>query len=292
MHNEAELVLDAKAILGEGPCWDDQKNVLYWIDIAGKQLHIYDPRNNKDIVIETAERVTAVAPRKLGGLVLAAEHGFYTLDLETENMTSITNPEKHLPNNRFNDGKCDAMGRFWAGTMDEDGEVDCGALYCLDVDFRVRKVLNPVSCSNGIAWDAKNETLYYIDTPTMQVAAFDFDLASGTVRNKRIAVTIPEDQGVPDGMTIDAEGMLWVAHWGGYRVSRWNPQTGQCTEQVRVPVAKVTSCVFGGEQLNELYITTASIGLNEQELREQPYAGGVFKVKTDVKGTRTYRFNG
>lgn len=292
MSHELELVLDAQATLGEGPSWDDEHQVLYWVDIAGHKIHIYDPKTNSDKVIQTDQPVGAVVPSKSGGLTVAAEHGFYTIHPDKEQWTPIADPEQHLPENRFNDGKCDAKGRFWAGTMHNGGKENEGALYCLHTDFSVRKVLEPVSISNGIAWAADNETMYYIDTPTRQVVAFDFDLDTGTIRHKRVVVTIPAEQGLPDGMTIDAEGMIWVAHWGGYQVSRWNPKTGEQIQSIQVPVAKVTSCAFGGEKLDELYITTARIDLTPQELAEQPHAGGLFRIKTNVKGGRTYKFHG
>jgi sugar lactone lactonase YvrE len=287
-----ELVLDANNTLGEGPSWDDEKQLLYWVDIIEKKVWIYDPKSEKSKSIAVDQMVGAVVPCESGGLMLAAERGFYMLDTETEQMKHIADPEPGLPNNRFNDGKCDAMGRFWAGTMDHSEAKVSGALYCLDKNLEARRVLDSVGISNGLAWDRENKTMYYIDSLTHQVFAFDYDLLSGSIHNRRTVVSIPAEEGLPDGMTIDEEGMLWVAQWKGYQISRWNPFTGEKIDSIGLPAARVTSAVFGGSNLDELYITTARVGLSAKELEEQPHAGGLFRVKLGIKGAPTYRFAG
>jgi sugar lactone lactonase YvrE len=289
---KAELVVDVKAQLGEGPCWDEAKQLLYWVDIPNHQVHIYSPDKNSVKTIDTNQYVSAVVPIESGGLLLAMHHGLYTLDLESESFTPFGDPEKNKPGNRFNDGKCDARGRFWAGTMAIDESPNMGALYCLDKDLSIRKVLDGTSISNGLAWDYGNRTMYFIDTPTKKVAAFDYDLESGSLSNKRDCIHFPDGEGFPDGMTIDQEGMLWIAHWDGGQISRWNPATGEKLDSIQVPAPRVTSCVFAGEKLNELYITTARVGMSDEELELYPYAGGLFKVKLEVKGTKTFGFGG
>lgn len=292
MTHQAELVIDARATLAEGPSWDENKQVLYWVDIPGNQVHIFDPVQKLDRVIDVGQYVGAVVPDKKGNLVLAMHHGFYTYDVRTEQLQAIVDPETDLPRNRFNDGKCDPVGRFWAGTMSLDGEAQAGALYCLDTDLSTRVVIRHVTCSNGITWSPDYKTMYFIDTPTKQVVAYDFELNTGHLSNPNVVVTFPEDgsAGVPDGMTSDTEGMLWIAHWGGAQVSRWDPETGVQIDSVSVPASRVTSCVFAGEGLEELYITTAREGLSERDLKKQPHAGGVFRVKPGVKGLPTYSF--
>ncbi|MEX2460507.1 MAG: SMP-30/gluconolactonase/LRE family protein [Paenibacillaceae bacterium] len=287
-----KLVVDVKATLGEGPCWDAVNQVFYWIDIEQEKLHVHDPKTQSNRVIPCGQRVGAAVPRASGGIILAMENGFYSLNLETEVLTAILDPEAEIATNRFNDGKCDAVGRFWAGTMDMQDELEQGALYCLDTDLTCRKVIVHISTSNGIAWSPDNQIMYYIDSPTCQVVAFDYDLSMGTVSNRRTIITIPEGSGFPDGMTSDEEGMLWVAQWDGWQVSRWNPHTGELIEVIRVPVAKVSSCVFGGEHLDILYITTASIGIGPEGDPQQPLAGSVFAIKTKVKGAPTFAFAG
>ncbi|RXJ04651.1 SMP-30/gluconolactonase/LRE family protein [Anaerobacillus alkaliphilus] len=292
MVRELELVLDIKATLGEGPCWDSKKQLLYWVDILEKRVYIFNPRTNENRCIQLNHYVGAIVPRNSGGAVLALEKGFYFLDTQTETLSLIDEPEKHIVNNRFNDGKCDANGRFWAGTMDKSYHKEQGALYCLNTNLAVKKQLSKVGLSNGLAWSPDNKFFYYIDTLTRKVVCFDFHLSTGEIENPREIIYFPEEEGMPDGMTIDEDGMLWIAHWGGSKVSRWNPKTGEQLTAIEVPALNVTSCTFGGKDLDELYITTARSGLNEDQLKEYPYSGGLFKIKTDVKGVQAYPFKG
>ncbi len=293
MPKAAELVIDAKATLGEGAIWHAQKQRLYWVDILAGHVHIYDPVTNRNRTIEVGQPVGTVVPRRSGGVIVAVRHGFASLDLESGALHVLCEVEHDLPNNRFNDGKCDPAGRLWAGTMSMHGEEPgAGSLYCLEQDHSVRRMLTGVTVSNGIVWSLDQSTMYYIDTPTLEVTAFDYDVATGSISRPRAVVRIPKDQGLPDGMTIDAEGMLWIAHWGGSQVSRWDPASGQQIQAVHVPTPLVTSCAFGGSNLDELYITTARIGLDETALREQPHAGGLFRAYPGVRGVEAVEFAG
>lgn len=291
---QVELVLDARATLGEGPCWDERSGLLYWVDIAGKRVHAYNPVSGTNRSVQLDQMVGAAVVREAGGLVLAMERGFYTLDWESEELAAVADPEPGKTGNRFNDGKCDAAGRFWAGTMDKQEKSPTGALYCLEPDAHrtVRKAVEHVTVSNGLGWSPDGRTMYYTDSMTKRVVAYDFDLATGTLANCRTAVTIPADGGFPDGMTVDAEGMLWIAQWGGWQVSRWSPHTGELLTAIPVPVERASSCAFGGPDLDELYITTARIGATEEELAKQPHAGSLFRVKPGVSGLPTYRYRG
>jgi len=292
MEASAELFIDARSTLGEGPCWDRQSGCLYWVDILERNVHVHYPATGQSASIAVGSYVGAAVPRASGGLVLALQDGFYTYDFTSGAVTALAIPEQEHPGNRFNDGKCDPKGRFWAGTMSLRDEPGQGALYCLDIDGRVRQVLPGVTCSNGIAWSSDGGTLYYIDTPTRRVAAYPFDMNSGELGVPRTVAVIPADEGYPDGMAIDSDGMLWVAQWDGFCVSRWDPNTGERLLKVKVPAARVTSCVFGGERLDELYITTARCGLSEDELKRQPHAGGIFRFQSDVTGAPSYAYNG
>lgn len=289
---QLELVLDLKATLGEGPCWDQQNGTLYWVDIKQNQVHAYHPELGTNRTITLNQMAGAVVPRAGGGLVLALQHGFYLLDWETEQLTFLSDPEEDKPDNRFNDGKCDAAGRFWAGTLSFEEKEPVASLYVLEKDRKVRKVLDGVTVSNGLGWSPDGQTMYYIDSPTRKVVAYDYDLDTGSLSKVRTVVSLPEGGGFPDGMTVDAEGMLWVAQWDGWQVSRWNPHTGEQIGSIPVPAARVTSCTFGGENYDELYITTARTGLSEEDLAKQPHAGGVFRIKPGVTGLPTASYGG
>ncbi len=286
-----ELVIDAKATLGEGAIWDARRKRLYWVDIPEGEVHVYDPADETDQAIAIGQPVGTVVPRRSGGLMLAVEHGFAALDLETHKLAILNDPEDNLPDNRFNDGKCDPAGRFWAGTMNADRRPE-GSLYCMDTDHSVRRMFGGTTCSNGIVWSLDQSSMYYIDTPTRQVDAFDYDVESGEIANRRVTITVPEEMGKPDGMTIDAEGMLWIAMWEGSRVTRWDPCDGSLLQTIRIPALRVTSCAFGGENLDELYITTARTRMTATQLAEQPHAGGVFRVHPGVRGVEAFEFVG
>lgn len=282
MAYQAELVVDEKAILGEGPHWDG--HVLYWVDIMSKKLHLYNPEHQQNDTVQLDQYIGAVIPAENGKLVVGLQNGIHLLDLQTKEVTFIGDPETDLPHNRFNDGKCDPSGRLYIGTMDLHAAKGKGSLYRLDLEGKMKKIISPVTISNGLAWSPDEKYMYYIDTPTGEVSTFRYDKQTGDIDFKETAVHIPNGMGSPDGMTIDQEGMLWVAHYGGSRVTRWNPHNGKQLDEVHVPAPNVTSCTFGGNNLDELYITTARQGLTEEELASTPHAGGLFKVKTKEKG--------
>ncbi|MGC8612581.1 MAG: SMP-30/gluconolactonase/LRE family protein, partial [Athalassotoga sp.] len=258
----------------------------------GKKAHIYDPVTKTDKAIEVGQYIGSIVPRKSGGAVVAMHHGLYFLNTNDEKLTFISDPEESKVENRFNDGKCDAFGRFLVGTMHFEEKEPTGSLYCLEIDHSIKTMLGDVTISNGIAWSPDNRTMYYIDSPTKRVDAFDYDIESGSISNRRTVIKIPDNSGVPDGMTSDSEGMLWIAHWGGWQVSRWDPRTGKQIDVIHVPAEMVSSCVFGGTSLDELYITTAKRGLRGKDLKKQPDAGGIFRIKVNVKGMPTYKYAG
>jgi sugar lactone lactonase YvrE len=292
MSQSAELILDAQATLGEGAIWDAKRQVLYWVDIMNSRVHVYDPATQHNRTIQLDQMVGTVVPRRLGGLMLAVHHGFASLDLETEEMQIVADPEHDLPSNRFNDGKCDPAGRFWAGTLSLEGKRNVCNLWRLDADLSVHKMVEGVSVSNGIVWSLDRKAMYYIDTPTGCVDRFDYDLGTGEIDNRSVAVRIPAEMGFPDGMTIDGEGMLWVCLWHGAKVSRWDPVAGRLLQTIDLPALNVTSCAFGGESLDQLYITTARSGLGEEQLAEQPLAGGLFRAEVGVAGLPAFEFAG
>lgn len=277
-------VLDIKALLGEGPIWNHELKQLYWIDIEGRQLHVYTPESDKLRSYATGERVGTVVPMKGGDALVALQNGIHSMDLVSGELMLLANPLDTLPDIRFNDGKCDPAGRFWVGTMHLEAQKGAASLYVMERDQSVRKVLDNVTISNGIIWSPDQTTMYFIDTPTRQVNAFNYDFATGEISSPKIAITIPEEMGMPDGMTIDEEGMLWIGLWGGSAVARFNPETGKFMQKIEVPALNVTACAFGGDSLETLYITTASIGMDEEEREKYPLAGRLFAVNPGVKG--------
>jgi sugar lactone lactonase YvrE len=281
-----ELLYDTKATLGEGPIWDARTQTLYCLDILNKRIYA-----GADLFTEQDEFIGCIAPRKSGGLVLTKRFSFWTFESVSARSNLIAPLTDEPANNRFNDGKCDPCGRFLAGTMDMNEKDPTGSLYSFD-GKAITKILGPVTISNGMAWSPDHKTFYYIDTPTRIVRAFDYDLETGTIANPRKAVHVPEALGWPDGMTSDTQGNLWVAMWGGAKMTKWNPNTGELLEQIPVPAKNVSSCVFGGKNMNELYITSARKGLDEAVLKQYPLTGGVFRLETNVEGMPTFEFAG
>ena len=287
----AECVLDAKAILGEGPVWRAETNDLVWVDIESGEVSCFDPFLGHNKSWKVGEKVGLAVPALNGDLILGMTIGLVRLDLQSGNISPIIDPEKECVNNRFNDGKVDPKGRLWAGTMGLDEAPNVGSLYRLNSNLSIEKLFGDVSISNGMAWTADQKSFYYIDSPTRQIAVFDCDMDSGTVSNRRLAFELPEGMGYPDGMCIDNEGMLWVALWQGWGVGRFDP-SGELLSKIEIPVERVTSCCFGGQNWDELYITTASRDLDQSGKLEQPLAGGVFRCKPNVSGPPTNLFLG
>lgn len=274
-----EPVTTHRSLLGESPLWDDQSQTIFWVDILQGEIHAYALPTHRHRRLKLGQAVGAIALSPPGRLVGALQQGFFFIDSGNGALDFIAGPEAHLPGNRFNDGKCDPAGRFWAGTLNTKGEPGGGNLYALQPDGTVVLKIPGVSVSNGMAWSPDGRCFYYIDTPTRTVVAYDFDCETGSIRDQRVVVCIPEQMGKPDGMTIDEEGMLWIALWGGGRVTRWHPQSGRLLHHFMLPVTQVSSCTFGGARLTDLYVTTARVGLTPQELEEQPLAGALFVLE-------------
>ena len=265
--------------LGEGPIWENDLQRLLWVDIMGCCVYIWYPRTKISNKYIFPLKISAIARRTPQHYLAATNEGFVELNLDKLSVTKIIDPEAQLPNNRFNDGKMDNYGRFWAGTMDDKyGALAAGKLYMLHPDNQVEVKIDHVTCSNGLVWNYKANIFYFIDTGSRQVMAYDFKQWSGEISNPRVVISISELEGLPDGMTIDRDGMLWIAIWGGWKVSCWNPFSGEKIRDIYLPVSQVTSCTFGGHNNQDLFITTASIGLSPEALKKEPLAGSVFRV--------------
>ncbi len=286
-----ETVTNHTCLLGEGPVWDEVGQKILWIDILEGEVHQYFTLDNRHIKFKLGQMVGAIALDESGGLIGAVRNGFAKVNIETESVEEVNTVEAHLIENRFNDGKCDPAGRFWAGSMSMTGNECTGNLYSLEEDLSVTPKLKGIGCSNGLAWSLDYSTFYFIDTSTQQVMAFDYNIKDGSISNPQLVIQIPKEEGYPDGMTIDTEGMLWIAIWNGWKVMRWNPYNGKLMDSFFLPVSKVTSCTFGGPTLEDLYITSAKTGLSENELEEQPLAGSLFVInQCGYKGLNAFRY--
>lgn len=269
---------------GEGPIW--WQEALYFVDIEGHRVHRYDPADGSEKSWDVGQRVGTVVPRESGGLVIAGDHGLLFLDEETGHLTAIADPEADKPDNRFNDGKCSPDGRFFAGTISLVKKTGDARLYRLDPDLTLHEAFGPVTNSNGIGWSADGKTVYYIDTPRKEVLAFDYE--DGHLRNLRSVVSTGHLDASPDGMTLDAEGNLWIAFCHGGCVVSFDPVTGEELRRIELPCLETTACAFGGPDLADLYVTT---GVHKTIVEEQ--AGRLFVIRgLGVKGLAANAFAG
>ncbi len=292
-----ELVLDAQADLGEGPSWDARNHCLDWVDIRLGRLHVFNPADGSDRSVELGEMLGCAAPRRTGGWVLGLQTGFAVadpefLDGDQNAIHGIFAPEPNLPGNRFNDGKCDPAGQFLAGSMDNAEKQASGSLYSLTRKAILRTLVKGTRISNGLTWSPDSQSFYYIDTPTHTVMRYDYDLDTGWITNPRPVISIPPEMGWPDGMTCDSEGRLWIALWGGAKLTRWDPLDGQLLEQIPLPALNVSSCIFGGAELTDLYVTTARKDMSPEALAQYPHSGGLFRLSTNLRGLPTFEFDG
>ena len=292
MSLKAEILIDAHALVGEGPIWDADANVLWWVDIMSSELYAYDPQTGENREWNVGQHVGTVVQRASGGLMLAVQDGFAAFDPASGALEMLAEPEAHLPGNRFNDGKCDPAGRFWAGSMAYEDQSDQGSVYRLDTDHSVDKMIEDIGISNGIIWSLDARTMYYTDSLDFAIRAYDYDVATGGIDNERVIIDIPKAMGFADGFTIDEEGMLWVAHYGAGRVRRWNPDSATVLAEIDLPAAGVTACAFGGPGLDQLFITSASLRLSDAEKAQQPHAGGLFVAEVGVRGLAADKYGG
>ena len=278
-----EMVLDARAELGEGPRWDPRGQRLLWVDIMRGRVHAFIPSTRQCRHVPVRRPVGALACARDGSVMLAVAGGFARLDMQSGHLEMVATVEADRPGNRMNDGACDPQGRFWAGTMAVDERPGAGALYRLDPDLSVHTMLEGITISNGIDWSLDGRRMYYVDSPTRRIDIFDFEGESGAIANRRTLVEIPQEAGIPDGLTVDAAGFLWLALWGGSALRRYAPE-GTLDRVVSMPATHPTSCAFGGPDLDELYVTSARKALTAEEKRRQPQAGGLFRLRPGGSG--------
>ena len=284
---KVDSLFASKCILGESPLWHAERKCCYWVDIERGVLYEYNWLFKTVRTWKFNKRLGLVREGKNNQLILALDAGIARFNLETEQLSPILEIESPASGNRCNDGSCDRLGRLWIGTMHLQHKKGAGALYMVDTNSEAQKKISNTSISNGITWSLDNKQMFYVDSPTQVIQSFIFHEQSGEIIFEKNVIEVPPELGTPDGMSIDEEGMLWIAHWGGFGVYRWNPHNGKLLDKIELPVPQVTSCTFAGENLDYLIITSARENLKEEELKKYPESGNVFVVKTAVKGILT-----
>ena len=291
-----EIVQDAPATLGECPVWDPRTETLHWVDIRAGLVHRFSPSGGADLVLDMGQPVGSVGLGAKGDIVVALRDGFGLIPPNADRVDAMIDVEKPLTGNRMNNGRCDGAGRFWAGTIASawEHEPGAGALYRLEQvgeTFAVTQMLTDLTVANGIDWSPDERRMYFIDSPTQRVDVLDFDVDSGAIRNRRVFAEIPLEDGMPDGLVVDAEGCVWVALIGGGRVRRFSP-LARVDLDIELPVTLVTSATFGGRDFADLYITTAKHRLTDEERGRQTHAGSVFCCRPGPTGKPAHYFRG
>ena len=287
---KATLLYPSQCYLGEGPLWHAERKSCFWVDIENGVLYEY---NWLDTSIQTWRfnyKVTMVLQGKNDDLLISLDTSIARFDPVSGRLTWLFDIEKEN-DNRCNDARCDSVGRLWAGTMHKKHLTGKGSLYCCNEHKQVDKKVANSTISNGLAWSLDNTRLYFIDSPTQVVQSYIYHELSAAISFEKNAIEIPVSMGTPDGMAIDEEGMLWIAHWGGFGVYRWDPFTGKHLDTIEVPVPNVSSCAFAGEDLDNLIITTARENLTGEQLKKYPNSGDVFIAKPGVKGVKAFKCN-
>jgi sugar lactone lactonase YvrE len=285
-----DVALDARAEVGEGPVWDDAREQLVWVDIYRGEVHLLDPVLGRDRTFAVGQPVGVARPTADERLVLAVRDGFALLDPDSERIEPLADVEADLPGNLMNDGACDRSGRFLAGTTSLEESPGAGALYRLNEDFSVEQVLGSVTLSNGIDWSPDGSRMYYIDSVLQRIDMFAYG-PNGDLGDRRTLVEIPVEEGMPDGLTVDAEGCIWVGLWGGGAVRRYSP-SGDLDRILEIPARLVTSCGFGGRDMRDLYITTSTWEMDAAAIAHEPHAGAVFVAQPGVTGLPPTRYSG
>ena len=295
---QIDCVLSAQAVIGEGPLWSAREQRLYWLDIVGKKLHVFDPATGSNQTHQLPELVTSISTRARGGLILTLRSSFAFFEATTGKLEVLATPEPDQPGNRFNDGKCDRQGRLWAGTMgDENWDVLVGSLYRFDAHgpsaLQATRMEQGICCSNGLGWSPDSRTMYFAESfRHFRIFAYDFDAATGAIANRRVFAQVNGSAGgFPDGLTVDAEGFVWSAQPVYGRLVRYAPN-GRIDRIIELPVSRGTSVMFGGKDLDILYVTTMRGALTDAQLAEEPLAGSLLALRPGVRGIAESLFAG
>ncbi len=291
MRSPFECVLDIKASLGECPTWSIDEQSLYWVDINAPSLNRFDPLTGRNVAWPMPEAIGCFALRDGGRFVAALRSGIWLVDSNGKLERKISAAPYDPVHHRFNDGRADAQGRFWAGSMNEKRDASSARLYRLDAAFALTPMLSDITISNGLAWSPDSRTLYHADTPTRTITAWDFDPGAGTIANRRVFAQFAGETDRPDGAAVDREGCYWSAFYGGGKVVRLPPR-GKMVAEFPLPAMCPTMCAFGGPDLKTLYVTTARQRRAAEELARLPQSGGIFAMRVDVPGMPEPKFAG
>lgn len=284
-------VLSAGANLAEGPLWSRKERCLYWVDMLAPTANRFNVATGDNEEVKLPRLVSALVPRKSGGLLAITQSGLEAFDFARGTLTKLVDPESDLPENRFNDGKCDARGRLWTGSMRLDARGAAGGLYRIDPDLSWERADTGFAVANGIDWSPDNKILYFVDSAPGRIYAYDFDLKTGTVANRRIFAEIPTQEGRPDGIAVDVQGRVWCAIWDGWCIRCYAPD-GRIERTVGLPVPRPSSLAFGNTNLKTLFVTSARVRLPSRVLADAPFSGGLFAVEVDVPGREAFGFAG
>ena len=290
---EVEHVLEVRNVIGEGPVWHSSEGSLYWVNFIGDyQILRFSPSTRRLDVFGIGMPVMALGIRKAGGFIAATSTGIATWDTESKTFEPLCDPLAGREGFRFNDAAVDFEGRFWVGTLnDANPKGPDGELFRIQSDGSYQLMDGNITVANGIGWSPNRKIMYFTDSFRYSIYAYDYAAASGTISNRRTFVETSPDGGVPDGLTVDSEGFVWSAYCGGWRVVRYNPE-GKVDREYQFPVANPTSCAFGGERLDELYVTSANLGLSDKEKEQYPQSGDLFRLKVGVTGIDEPRLAG
>jgi len=285
--SKVEHVLTARARLGECPVWDPERAMLGWVDVYNQRVHQFDPAAERDRYFETGELVTALALTRGDRLLLALRDRLALLDPRSGVIDLLCHVDVGRADGRLNDGKCDAQGRFWVGSMSQrPGEA---ALFRYDPDGSLHVMERGLTLSNGLGWSPDGQTFYLTDSMARKIYAYRFDPDSGSIGDRRVLVDLSQETVEPDGLTVDRAGRLWSALWNGWCVACFDAD-GKEVERAPLPVQRPTSLTFGGDALRDLYVTSASVGLSQAEVERGIFAGDLFRAATDCAGLPTHRF--
>jgi sugar lactone lactonase YvrE len=284
----AEVLCRSSCELGESPVWHAERRSCFWVDVEAKIIFEYNWDKKSVLKHQLDRRISVIIPAENNKLVLGLQGGVAKFDLLTKQLSWLPSPEVNWNNFRCNDGGADVRGRLWISTMELNHQKNSGAIYCLTNTGLITKEISNISIPNGIVFSADHKRMYYTDSTMAEIYAYLYNADMAVIQFEKVAVKIPAELGLPDGMVIDEEGMLWVALWGGYGVGRFDLQTGQMTDFIDIPAPHVTACCFAGSELDHMVITTARSGMLEEELKTYPESGNVFIVKTNVRGTNIH----